>query len=113
MTEEIFPEPIRILPEADISIKGVKAYLFQSDDHQILFMQFTENVELPEHAHGAQAGFVLEGRIDLVVEGKSQTYTTGDRYFIPAGAKHSAKAYKGYADITFFDEPGRYSAKKD
>ena len=108
----LFPEHIRNLPEADISIKGVKAYLSQSDDHQILFMQFTEDVELPEHAHGAQAGFVLEGRIDLVVEGERRTYIKGDRYFIPAGAKHSVKVYKGYADVTFFAEPARYSVAK-
>lgn len=61
VVEEIFPEPIRNLPEADIPLEGIKAYLSQSDDHQILFMQFMEDVDLPEHAHGAQTGFVLEG----------------------------------------------------
>ena len=110
--EEIFPEPIRNLPEAHIPIEGMKAYLSQSDDHQILFMQFADDIELPEHAHGAQAGFVLEGKIDLVIGGQKHTYTKGDRYFIPAGAKHSAKIYKGYADITFFAEPERYGVKK-
>jgi hypothetical protein len=37
---EIFPEPIRNLPEADIPLEGIKAYLSQSDTHQILFMEF-------------------------------------------------------------------------
>ncbi|MDA8171446.1 MAG: cupin domain-containing protein [Nitrospiraceae bacterium] len=112
VVEEIFPEPIRNLPEADIPLEGIKAYLSQSDAHQILFMQFMEDVDLPEHAHGAQAGFVLEGRIDLVIEGEKRTYTKGDRYFIPAGAKHSAKVYRGYADITFFAEQARHAVKK-
>jgi len=28
-------------------------------------MQFEENAELPEHAHNAQMGIVLEGRLSL------------------------------------------------
>ena len=75
-------------------------------------MQFEEEVDLPEHLHAAQVGFVLEGNIDLVVDGKKQTFTKGDRYYIPAGVRHSGKIYSGYADITFFNEPNRYSPKK-
>lgn len=108
---EIFPEPIRNLPEADIPLKGIRAYLSQSEDHQIIFMEFAEDVDLPEHSHADQWGIVLEGRIDLVMEGVKRTYTKGDRYFIPAGAKHSGKIYAGYADITFFNEQDRYKAK--
>ncbi len=109
---EIFPEPIRILPEADIPLNGLKAYLSQSDDHQILFMQFDEDVEVAEHSHESQWGVVLEGRIDLMVEGIQQTYTKGDRVFIPKGAKHSAKIYAGYADISFFNQQDRYKKKQ-
>jgi Protein of unknown function (DUF3795) len=43
---EIFPEPIRYLPEADIPMKEVRAYLSQSRGHQILFMQFGEDIDL-------------------------------------------------------------------
>ncbi len=88
--KDVFPEPIRNLPQADIPIKGLKAFLSQSDSHQILFMQFDKDVELPEHSHAAQVGIVLEGKIDLVIEGKGQTYFKGDRYHIAAGEKHSA-----------------------
>jgi quercetin dioxygenase-like cupin family protein len=108
---EIFPEPIRNLPEADIPLKGIRAYLSQSEDHQIIFMEFAEDVDLPEHSHADQWGIVLEGKIDLVMEGVKRTYTKGDRYFIPAGTKHSGKIYAGYADITFFNEQNRYKAK--
>jgi quercetin dioxygenase-like cupin family protein len=72
--KEIFPEPIRNLPEAEIPLKGLKAYLSQSDNHQILFMQFEEDVELPEHSHAAQVGIILEGKTDLVLDGKKRTY---------------------------------------
>jgi len=109
---EIFPEPIKNLPQADISIKGLKAYLSQADTHQILFMEFSKNVELIEHSHESQMGVVLEGKIDLVIDGIKYTYSKGERYFIPAGTKHSGKIYAGYADITFFNEPDRYKIKQ-
>jgi quercetin dioxygenase-like cupin family protein len=108
---EIFPEPIRSLPEADIPLSGLKAYLSQSDNHQILFMEFGEDAEVPEHSHESQWGVVLEGKIDLAIEGIKRTYTKGDRVFIPKGAKHSAKIYAGYADISFFNEEDRYKEK--
>ncbi len=109
----IFPEPITNLPQADISLKGVTAYLSQAENHQIIFMEFDEDVELPEHSHAAQVGIVLEGKIDLIINGEPKTFTKGDRYYIPAGVKHSGKIYVGYADITFFDEAGRWKAKEE
>ena len=108
---EIFPEPIRNLPEADIPLKGVKAYLSQSEKHQIIFMEFAEDVELPEHSHAAQVGIVLEGKIELIIGGAKRTYIKGDRYYIPEGVSHSGKIHAGYADVTFFNEPSRYRIK--
>jgi len=110
--ETLFPEPITNLPEADIPLDGITAYLSQAETHQILFMQFDQDVSLPEHAHAAQVGIVLEGRIELTFSGKKHVFTKGDRYHIPKGVKHSGKIFAGYADITFFDEPDRYSIKK-
>jgi quercetin dioxygenase-like cupin family protein len=99
------------LPEADIPLNGVKAYLSQGSGHQIIFMEFAEDVVLPEHSHESQLGVVLEGSIDLTIGGVSNTYRKGDRYFIPSGVKHSGKIHAGYADITFFNESGRYKTK--
>lgn len=108
---EIFPEPIKNLPEVDIPLKGVKAYLSQSESHQIIFMEFGGEVEVPEHSHESQWGIVLEGKLDLTIDGIKKTYSRGDRYFIPKGIEHSAKIYAGYADITFFDQKERYKIK--
>ena len=108
---EIFPEPIRNLPQADVPINGVKAYLSQSETHQIIFMEFSEDIEVPEHSHESQWGIVLAGKLDLTVDGVKRTYSKGDNYFIPKGVKHGAKIYAGYADITFFNQKDRYKAK--
>ena len=108
---DLFPEPILKLPEADIPINGLNAYLSQGKNHQILFMKFNKEVIIPEHSHAEQWGVVLEGKIDLTINSKEYTYIKGDRYFIPNGIVHSAKIYPGYADITFFNQKNRYKAK--
>lgn len=68
-------------------------------------------ITLPEHAHESQFGIVLEGKIELIIDGIKNTYPKGDRYFIPNSIKHSGKIYAGYADITFFNEKDRYNTK--
>ena len=108
---EIFPEPIRNLPQADIPLDGITAYLSQADNHQILFMEFSEDIEVPTHSHEAQWGVVLAGKIDLTIDGVERTYSKGDSVFIPKGARHSAKAYAGYADVSFFNQKDRWKAK--
>jgi quercetin dioxygenase-like cupin family protein len=110
--KNIFPEPITKLPLADVPLKGVTAYLSQSEDHQTLYMQFDETVKLPEHQHADQIGFVLEGKIEMTIDGIKYCFVKGDRYHIPAGVKHSAIIYAGYVDITVFMEPHRYKIKE-
>ena len=45
----VFPDPIQNLPEADIPLEGVKAFLSQGDNYQIVFMEFNKDIILPEH----------------------------------------------------------------
>ncbi len=103
-----FPEPIEQLPEAEIPFEGANARLSQGEDHQILFMKFEQDIDLPPHQHAAQWGIVLEGSIELTIDGKRTRYLKGDRYFIPANTLHSARIFAGYADITFFNQVDRY-----
>lgn len=107
----IFPEPIMKLSEADIPMKGISAYLSQGNDHQIIFMEFAEDNDLPEHTHAGQWGIVLEGKIELIIDGIFNTYSKGDRYYIAEGVKHSGKIFAGYADMTFFGQKDRYKEK--
>ena len=93
-----------VFPEPDIPLNGMTAYRSQSDTHQLIFMQFEKDTDLPEHSHAAQIGIVLEGKIELVIDGKEQCFTKVDRYYIPEGIKHSGKIYARYADITFKSE---------
>lgn len=109
--QDLFPDPIQKLPLADIPLPGITAHLSQSDGHQIVFMAFAEDVDLPEHAHESQWGVVLEGEIQLTIGERTATYRKGDRYFIPRGVKHSGRIHAGFAAMDFFDQPDRYRVK--
>ena len=106
-----FPEIIRKLPQADVPIKGATIYLSQGENHQITFMEFAEDVDVPEHSHAVQWETVVAGKVDLVVEGVERTYTKGESFYIPEGAKHSAHIYSGFASIAFFNQKDRYKTK--
>lgn len=108
---KVFPDPIIRLPEADVPIDGVRAYLSQSEGHQVVFMEFSKDTVVPEHSHESQWAVVLAGRIDIVIGGKALTLGRGDQYFVPKGVKHSARIYAGYADVTFFNQNDRYRRK--
>ncbi len=108
---DTFPLPVTNLPEADIPIKGLRAYISQADNHQIVFMEFAEEAVVGAHSHESQWGIVLEGQIELTIDGVKRLYSKGDRYFIPKGITHSAKIFAGYTDITFFNQADRYKAK--
>jgi len=60
---QTFPQPITTLPEADIPINGIKAFLSLGENHQIRFMVFVEYAHLSEYAHACQWGIVLKGLI--------------------------------------------------
>ena len=107
----IFPKPILSLPEVDFQYSTVKGYLSQADDHQIVFMEFHEDTDIPEHFHRSQWEIVLNGKVDLFYKGSKKTYEQGDTFFIEEGQNHSAHVYKGYASIAFFNEKSRYNAK--
>ena len=106
-----FPEIITNLPEADIPIAGSSSHLFQGQTQQFVFMSFEDDVEVPEHSHAAQWGVVLDGEVELTIDGKKHTLAAGQTYFIPKDIKHSARIKKGYKDLTLFDQKDRYKTK--
>jgi quercetin dioxygenase-like cupin family protein len=109
--EEFFPEIVTNLPQADVPLPGVRAYLFQGDDKQLVFMTFPDDVDVPEHAHAAQWGVVLAGEVELTVPGEQAVYRRGDTYYVPAGVPHSARIKKGSRLMDLFDQADRYRVR--
>jgi quercetin dioxygenase-like cupin family protein len=109
-TEDNYPDIIKNLPEADIAFKGVRGWLLQGKDQQLVFFDIEPIGEVAEHSHGAQWGIVVEGEMDLTIDGITKTYKKGGSYFIPDGALHSAVFKKRTWVLDFFADRERYEA---
>jgi len=104
-----YPEVITRLPEADIRFEGIRAWILQSEKHQLVFFEMKTSARAPEHCHDYdQWGFMIQGKMELTVNGKKRIIENGDEYVIPAQAKHSARFLAKSRVIDFFSEKDRY-----
>jgi quercetin dioxygenase-like cupin family protein len=106
-----FPPMITGLPEADIPFRGVRGWISQAADHQIVFLDIEPIGIVSAHAHGEQWGIVVEGEMELTIGGVTHRYRTGDSYHIPAGVEHQARFLSRVRVIDIFGDVGRYRAK--
>ncbi|MFC2165447.1 cupin domain-containing protein [Acidobacteriota bacterium] len=112
--ETPYPELLRKLPEVDLppQLKGIRAWLLQSDKTQAVFFDIGPGTEVPLHCHCAQWGMVIEGEMNLTIGDKTHTYKKGDWYYIPEGVDHGAKFDSRVYVLDVFDDPERYKAKQ-
>ena len=106
-----YPEMLRDLPEIDIALKGIRGWLLQSSDRQVVFFDIEPIGKMPPHSHCAQWGIMIEGEMSLTIEGKPRLYRKGDWYYIPEGVVHSATFLTRVNVIDVFDGPERYKIK--
>ena len=106
-----FPEMIMKLPEADIPFPGLKGWISQGEDHQIVFFDIEPTGKVAEHSHQAQWGIIVEGEMELTVGDSTRTYRRGDSYFIPGGVLHSAAFKSRTIVLDFFAAKDRYKVK--
>jgi len=107
-----WPKIITSLPEADIGFRGLRGWIAQGENHQIVFFDIEPLGEVTEHNHGSpQWGIVVEGIMELTINKKTGLYKKGDEYYIPAKVKHSAKFSARCRVIDFFGEKLRYKPK--
>ena len=112
MSREPFPEFIRALPTADSPLASLRGRLLGNDHALAMFYEIPEGVEVPEHAHGAQWGVVLEGAVEFTIGGVTKTYRRGDTYYVPDSVAHSAVISAGYVGIDVFADADRYRARE-
>jgi quercetin dioxygenase-like cupin family protein len=107
-----YPEVITSLPEAETAIEGARAWILQSDMKQMVFCEFTANLKVPKHSHSyPQWGIVIEGSLELQIDGKLRLCGKGDEYLIPAGATHAVTFIDKTRVLDLFSEKNRYSPK--
>ncbi len=106
-----FPSFVRNLPQADLPFDGLKGWLVESASGQVLFNESEIELAVPEHSHGEQWGVVLDGKIDLTIDGVERTYSRGDTYYVPSGVLHRARIYPGFRAVDFFSDRNRYRTR--
>ncbi|MFX0016294.1 MAG: cupin domain-containing protein [Promethearchaeota archaeon] len=112
MNDGKFPEIITSLPQAEISMEGVQAWIAQGRDFQIVFFEIEPTGVVPPHSHSAQWGIVVEGEMSLTIAGETKRYKKGDNYFIPEGVIHQAEFHTHFRALDFFADSERYTPKK-
>ena len=106
-----FPDFIEKLPEADVPVPGVQAFLLQASHHQIAFLKSDTDMTMPEHSHAARLEIPLEGMAEVVIGGQVKAYGPGEPIYVPAGVAHSGKVKAPYASVIIFDSADRYRLK--
>ncbi len=80
------------LPVREV-MPGFRARFVHGDNVTLAYWEVVEGAELPAHSHPhEQVVNVLEGAVELVVDGKTQSLRTGDVFTIPGHAVHSGRA---------------------
>ncbi len=74
-------------------IKGFNGRLFHTNSFTIAFWEIEEGAILPEHSHiHEQSTQVIEGKLELVIDGVSTVLEPGMIANIPSNVIHSGKA---------------------
>ena len=98
-----FPRLAIPLPEDQVSARAIR-----SDAGLTVFFTFHKDVSLPAHSHGPQWGSVLQGRVDLTIDGETRSYGRGESYYIQSGVEHAVFVPAGTVAIDVFEEADRY-----
>ncbi|MBT3220926.1 MAG: cupin domain-containing protein [Proteobacteria bacterium] len=89
---------------------GVRGWLSQSSDHQVVFFEIDPIGTVPLHKHGEQWGIVIEGEMELTIGSETHRYEPGDSYHIPAGVEHGARFLSHFRAIDVFADRDRYTS---
>jgi unsaturated pyranuronate lyase len=74
-------------------LPGIKARFVHTQNNSIGFVELEQGAILPEHAHiHEQTTQVIEGKLELIIDGKINILESGMIVTIPSNIPHSAKA---------------------
>ncbi len=80
--------------------------LATSDAMMLVEFTFEQGVEVPEHTHGNdQVGYVVSGRMRMVIGGVEAECGPGDSYHAPPDVPHSGAALEPSVVVDVFSPP--------
>ncbi len=94
------------VPTIDL-VSGIKAHIVSHDKITLSFASCEPDAQLPSHRHpNEQMLIVLDGAMDLAIEGKKYHLESGDVAVLPSNTEHGAYVSdKGCRVIDVFSPP--------
>ena len=75
-------------------VSGFKGKFIHSENLTIAHWSITTGASLPEHSHPhEQVTNLIEGKFELIIDGKIHELKSGGVVVIPSDVKHSGKAF--------------------
>ena len=100
-----FPESVHRLPHR--ALAGIDVYVHDDGRSQVLFMELPPDrpaAEVARHTHDVEFGIVVEGAIEMNLDGRVERHGPGSSHLIPAGLPHSFRFEPGTCSIHYFVE---------
>ena len=93
-------------------LPGILARTFWGEKMLAAVVDLDPNTELPQHSHPhEQIGIVLEGQLELTIDGVTKVLKPHDIYIIPGEMPHEAKTYSQPAKVLDIFSPVREEYK--
>lgn len=91
------PYPAAFFKVADLPgfapVAGVEMQIMTGQNVMVNWVKIEAGAAVPGHAHPhEQLGFVLEGEINMMIDGETRVLGPGDAYAIPGTVTHGASA---------------------
>jgi unsaturated pyranuronate lyase len=75
---------------------GVRIRTPHGERLMLSLLEIDTDAVIPQHQHPhEQAGLVLDGQLELIIDGVSRTLRAGDAYIVPGNVTHSARSVGG------------------
>jgi quercetin dioxygenase-like cupin family protein len=93
-------------------VPGITGYYAHGTNMSFGYVELVQGAFIPEHNHiNEQITFIIEGQLDMLIDGKPCTLTSGMYYVIPSNVKHSAAA-KTFCKVIDAFSPAREDYKQ-
>ena len=91
---------------------GARTRTFWGNQMLFSLVEVDANSEVPLHAHPhEQGGIIIEGELEMGIDGEVKLLKPGDMYIIPGNVEHYAKAYTTKAKALDIFSPVREEFK--
>jgi unsaturated pyranuronate lyase len=83
---------IKDIPAKEI-VPGITGYYAHGDKHTFGYVEIKKGSVVPEHHHiHEQITYIIEGQLNMVIDGNPYLLTAGMYHIIPSNTPHSAIA---------------------